>query len=497
MCPALKSSKYNRAVEYRDKWLLFNGVSSGLLLIGRSAFDKLRPILFGSESFSTSSITDPEVHGLWDQLVKGRFIIEEFLDELEYLRERFHTSRHTDSVTVTIATTLDCNLGCYYCYEDRERSYLSKETCDGIFSHVERLLNGSPQKSLHVSWYGGEPMLHVDAIEYLSTRFIEFCSSNEIRYRAHMVTNGTCWPTAPDECVAFVNRHKIRHIQFSFDGLTDNHNKRRHYLQKDPSRASSFDALCRTVSSLIGHANLYLRMNVDRGNLGDAYPLVDFFHQQGWLYPGSKVFPYVAPLLPHTSACSSVSRTALDYDEINAFQIEFRRYLSKYCDLREFINMNYYPRTVRVLCGAVASRAVLFGPDGRLYKCVYDLGVHSLSHAHLHSPENSSVSSGPFTILADGMGSPHDYMNYDPCSNPSCSKCEYLPICMGGCPKVQIERNNTDQFKRYWDANLDTMLRTYADVMLGDRMAPLESLKTPFGPEAMNARRELEFLGVG
>lgn len=112
------------------------------------------------------------------------------------------------------------------------------------------------------------------------------------------------------------------------------------------------------------------RLNWIGGNFADAYPLVDFFHARGWLYPGSKVFPYVAPLLPHTSACSSVVRTALDNDVINAFQMEFRRNLSKNCDLREFVSMNYYPRTVRLLCGAVASRSMLFGPDGRLYKCV-------------------------------------------------------------------------------------------------------------------------------
>jgi uncharacterized protein len=148
---------------------------------------------------------------------------------------------------------------------------------------------------------------------------------------------------------------------------------------------------------------------------------------------------------------------------------------------------------------------MLFGPDGRLYKCVYDLGVHPLSHGRLTGSAASNPTKGPFRIFADTSGgstdlpsAPHDYMNYDPCSNPSCSKCEYLPICMGGCPKTQLEGDNgyTDRFKRYWDANLDAMLRTYADIILSDHSTPLQSLQTPFGPEAMNTRRELEASGI-
>jgi uncharacterized protein len=502
MC-ALKPSNYNRTVAYNQDWLLFNGVSSGLLLLNSSSYQKLLPLLVTPGKIRPDEFADPELVELIDRLEKGRFLVDESFNELEFLRERFRAAQYGNPVTVTIATTLDCNLGCYYCYEEREQSNLNRERCDGIFAHIEKLLRASPHKKLYVSWYGGEPMLNIDAIEYLSPRLIDFCETNGIHYNAHMVTNGTCWPAAADDCVSFVRRHEIKHVQFSFDGLAENHNNRRHYLKKEPNRLSSFDALSRTVNSLVGHASLYLRINVDKGSLPDAYPLVDYFHEQGWLYPGSRVYPYVAPLSPHTSACSSVGKTAIEHDVINGFQMEFRRYLSKYCDLREFISMNYYPRTVRLLCGAVSSRSVLFGPDGRIYKCVYDLGIHSLSHGELPSHEFSSAQAVPFRILPNSSSpntsaaKPHDYMNYDPCSQPTCSKCEYLPICMGGCPKTQFEHNTyyTDEFKRFWDANLDTMLRSYADIMLRDPLTPLESLQTPFSVEAMTARKEIEAFG--
>jgi uncharacterized protein len=507
----LKPSKYNRAVSYGDKWLLFNGVTSSMVLVNPTTYQKLRPMLFEDQSFSTSGIDDPEINGMLDRLTKARFVVDHTVDELEYMKQRYRRNQYRDPVSVTIATTLDCNLGCYYCYEEREKSYLSKETCDRIFSYLAREVEAAPDKRLLVSWYGGEPMMNVEAVEYLSPKLIEYCTSNNVHYSAHMVSNGTCWPENPEECAAFIKRHKIYHIQFTFDGLPQHHNNRRHYLKKEENQISSFDALVRTVNSLVGHTRIYLRLNLDKGNWADAYELVEFFHDQGWLFPGSKVFPYAAPLSPYTSACASVEKTSIEHLDFNRFQLEFQRYLSKYCDLREFVSMNYFPdRATRLICGAVSSRALLFGPDGRMYKCIHDLGIHLLSHGQVNSSPgqvSDDHSPGPgselFPILAStspggDSSKPHDYMSYDPFTHPSCSKCEYLPICFGGCPKTQFERNKyfIDSFKLFWDSNLDQMLRTYADIMQNQNTSPLEPLFTPFGAEAVRARRELQASGI-
>jgi radical SAM protein with 4Fe4S-binding SPASM domain len=52
---------------------------------------------------------------------------------------------------------------------------------------------------------------------------------------------------------------------------------------------------------------------------------------------------------------------------------------------------------------------------------------------------------------------------YDPFAHPTCRECQYLPICMGGCPKAQIERN-TSQIRahsEFWEANFDRIVREY------------------------------------
>src|SRR5215471_3827899 len=183
----LKPSKYNRAISYGEKWLLFNGVTSSLLQVNTATYRKLRPLLFGEQSFAASGIDDPEVTSMLDRLEKARFVLENTADELEYMRLRYRRNQHRDPVSVTIATTLDCNLGCYYCYEERETSYLRKNTCDKIFSYLTKEVEAAPDKRLLVSWYGGEPMMNLEAIDYLSPKLIDYCAANKVQYSAHMV----------------------------------------------------------------------------------------------------------------------------------------------------------------------------------------------------------------------------------------------------------------------------------------------------------------------
>lgn len=42
-----------------------------------------------------------------------------------------------------------------------------------------------------MSWFGGEPLLALDIIKYMSEKFINYCGENKIGYSSDIVTNGT------------------------------------------------------------------------------------------------------------------------------------------------------------------------------------------------------------------------------------------------------------------------------------------------------------------
>jgi radical SAM protein with 4Fe4S-binding SPASM domain len=52
---------------------------------------------------------------------------------------------------------------------------------------------------------------------------------------------------------------------------------------------------------------------------------------------------------------------------------------------------------------------------------------------------------------------------YDPFSHARCSECQYLPVCMGGCPKAQIERDEMQigMQSAFWENNFDRIIQEY------------------------------------
>lgn len=484
-----KPSFYNLAVQNGSETLLFNGVTSGLLRLPPELADALRPFLgpprsrqagVGRSQWAGPSFTRKElpaaVHDLLPDLLAGGFLIPETEDEFASLRERYREARRTDPFLVTITTTLDCNLGCYYCYEEKSPTYLSRETCDLIFDWMKNQIETRNHERVYTDWYGGEPMLNQAVIEYFSAKIIDYCESRKIPYSSSMISNGTLWPA---DAPAFVERCRIRHVQFTLDGLREHHNRRRRYVRSEDGQKSSFDEIVATIDRLLGSVRIYLRINLDPASAPDALELVEFFHRKGWLKPGAQLWPYLAMIGPMTDHCSSLGRSArirefsTEFEELNH---RFLMALSRYIDPRGLQHLQYYPATVEMNCAAVGANSVVFGPDGLMYKCGLDVGQTHLAHDHLHStgaaPKDSD---SPFRILNNRPASfsPHPWESFDPFTHERCSECQYLPICMGGCPKTQFEKNEfylRDQ-SRYWEENIDTVLRNYAAIATRESVA--------------------------
>lgn len=87
------------------------------------------------------------------------------------------------------------------------------------------------------------------------------------------------------------------------------------------SAASLFDALCSTIDAVRGHAKIYLRINLDKDNQKDAYRLADYFHERSWLFPGSRVCPYLAHIGPLSDICHSVESAGIERAEFDLMNI--------------------------------------------------------------------------------------------------------------------------------------------------------------------------------
>lgn len=93
---------------------------------------------------------------------------------------------------VVVNTTLDCNLSCWYCYENRiVGSKLSSGVIEAIKKNIYLHYETTKFKTLKLSFFGGEPFLYFDGIKQLLDYSNVFCSERSIELIADFTTNST------------------------------------------------------------------------------------------------------------------------------------------------------------------------------------------------------------------------------------------------------------------------------------------------------------------
>jgi uncharacterized protein len=407
---------------------------------------------------------------LLQQLSRGGHIIADGLDELVEIRERYWRARGETPMVITITTTMNCNLGCYYCYEERSPDRLDAHDLDALLKLVNKRLEESGKRSLHVDWYGGEPLLNLEFLEIASAALQQLCRERGVLYVASIISNGTKWP---DDVAGFISRHKIRQVQISFDGLKANHDKRRRYRKgfSDGSE-SAFDHAVVLVDKLVQCTRTDLRFNIDRGNRGDLLSFIDFAEARGWF---AAPFPAVfqpARLASYSASSSFMRASELSLEEFDSLRQQVREHINGAAKIEESEVPDGFPHPKTSVCAALADNSVVVGADGLTYRCGLQVG---------------EVRRAVGSVADSGADNPREgtdaewWRAFDPTSLPSCSSCSFLPICWGGCPKKHLEGDEyaIREQGRYWRTNLPRLIA---------KAAGFASVVSPVIPESQQFR---------
>lgn len=118
--------------------------------------------------------------------------------------------------------TEQCNFRCKYCYETFEKGKMPKLIQEAIIKYVKKnILNYA---GLSVSWFGGEPLMALDVIEYLSENFIKICKVAKRQYVSGITTNG--YNLTPD-VFRRLCKLKVLEYQVTIDGFKKQHDSQR------------------------------------------------------------------------------------------------------------------------------------------------------------------------------------------------------------------------------------------------------------------------------
>lgn len=447
------NSRYNFCFETEKCFLLYNAKSGATFkltgedatLLGKYLIDKKKQI-------DTSFFDD----NLFKYLLSKGFIVESNKDELLEIRERYWKARGETPLVLTITTTMNCNLGCYYCYEERTEKRLEFKDTDSIISQLENLYINNSKKSLHVDWYGGEPLLNIEYLEMASVVIQEFCKKKGINYHASIISNGTLWP---EDIESFINRHKIRQVQISFDGLKANHNRRRRYRKEFlKGENNSYDITFNLVDKLLEIVTVDVRFNIDWKNKEDVFEFLNLIIEKGWFRKRYPAIFQPARLSSYSERSSFMVKKQLSLEEFDGIRAKISNKLKGVGKVEESEVPDIFPFPKTHVCAALASDSFVVGADKLIYRCGLQVGETNRAVGSLNEKSNKIYSDSNW------------WDEFDPTKAISCSNCSFLPVCFGGCPKKHLEKDqeSLDEQSKYWKNNLAQKVTKYLELELLD-----------------------------
>ena len=438
----IKSSLFNVYYKASDgTQLAFNSVTCGLATVDES-YAKLMEAL---PSLTGDNVPD-ELKDTYAAAVEGHFIVEDDFDELLDLSTKRMTQKYNvSSLGLTIAPTLACNFKCVYCYETSKQGLMSQDVMDHLVAYVQ---NHAPHLTdLSIAWYGGEPLMGLPVLRYLSQKFMEICKANDIRYGAFMISNGSL---LTQDIVEELVSYKVSGIQITIDGPKDIHDKRRVAKNGD----STFDKIIDNINMLLSHGEIevVLRINIDKTNENDLDALLQVLSER---FISKKVRITFGQVTAYTEACRSIESTCFNNMEFAANVCRYYGAIKKYGF--DVYNDFPYPAAKLNYCCAELLNSFVVDHEGYLYKCWNQIGDIERAVGNILAPD--------FDVAGYKNG---QWLTRDPIADPECRACALLPICMGGCPYNSMIQGKSHECDLVKYNIQDIMLAYYDQCREGD-----------------------------
>ena len=209
----MKTSFYCIPIEDGNRTILFDSMSKSFIQLRTDRFKEI----YSNSMFLLNKLSEEEK----TLLIKNGFLLEDSIDQQAVIITGKHHARlQKNSYHMIINPTLDCNLSCWYCYESHiANSRLNDELVEAICKHIEFKHKEDSIKFLHLSFFGGEPLLQFELIK----KIIEYNEQNKYSYNYIINTNGI---NVNDSLIDLCKQKNIL-LNISLDGTLKSNSKNR------------------------------------------------------------------------------------------------------------------------------------------------------------------------------------------------------------------------------------------------------------------------------
>lgn len=410
----MKESQFNIYTD--DNSIVFNTLTGALACVDESYFKVINNIKLGINNENDSLLKDI--------MYKNGFIVDKKCDEIKKLSELRSKQKHNKYVlNITIVPTMACNFDCPYCFETHTSEFMTDTIKDKVLEFFLKNVNLQELKIVNVTWFGGEPLLALDTIESLSTKFIDICNKKNIKFRAAIITNGYL---INEKTIEVFERCKINSVQITVDGTKSQHDCRRKL--KGNNKVSTYNTIMNNVNLLTSNGiAVSIRVNIDKFNHNELENIAEQFGKEILNKELTRI--YLGHVFKYEETEKNNCIHCLSKKEYGQDRLKF----AEYCRNKGFENALkiIHPKLKANYCASVTDNSVVIGVNGEIFKCWNDVGNSNMSIGNL-SKSTSNV----------------EYKNKDKWDQYNvdkfieCTKCVVLPLCAGGCPRESFRQGN-------------------------------------------------------
>lgn len=395
----MKQSKYNTIVSLGKQQVLYNTITNKFVVLSDAIKEALK-----CKTVSPLSL----------KLESNNYLVKDDVDEKQMIESLFVQRRFSSKVyQLTLNTSLDCNLCCWYCYETHaKKTNMSLELVKNILLHLEIKSQADPFKILELSFFGGEPLLNYKAIKALLEGVKMLSERFDFDIHLTFVTNGTL---INQKYVELLKEFKVR-FQITIDGNKDTHNNTRKYK----SKLLGTDSYGRIMDNLKllneQEAEFYfiVRVNYETDTLKSISKLMadlEFLDKRRTALSLHRVWQHKA----------TEEDSALLIDAIN------------YINSMGFVVSTFPLATNLENCYADNYNQAIINYDGNVYKCT----------ARDFSSEQPSGKLNSLGLIEWNAPLLLDRLALD--IPQKCKDCLLLPSCTGICSQKKVEAKDNEQ----------------------------------------------------
>ena len=403
-----KASRFNALTNTEeDGLILFNSYTGALADFSTDEKEEVMGYLKNQPGIEGSPVKEA--------LINHGFLVKDGTDEkkrAEFLHQSLH---RTDMLHLILMPTEACNFRCTYCYESFVRGRMDENTVSGVKALVRERIK--TLNTLHISWFGGEPLMELDLMEELTSVFQKEARDHSVSYSADISTNGYFLTT---EVFHKLLSMDVRQFMITIDGVEAVHDKRRFLIGGGKTFSEIMENL-KAAKESTENFDLSIRVNFDEDNLKETEELTQYLKEQ---FAGDPRFGILFRPVGRWGGEHDEDIPICSHITANEKMWQFtENAIDEKLHMSSMIGGIMNP--AGSVCYAAKPNAFVIGANGQLYKCTTALDA-DINHVG--------------TLNADGtMDLDYDklisWVTSGEETDPVCQNCFYRPACQGNhCP---------------------------------------------------------------